>query len=112
MRAKPVRSSSRAAQARALFGAGAALRVVLRACGVRQVEIAKRIRLDTPRVSLILGSPEGARKQGKAASLKVYRTAAAMLGLSLADIPEARPFTTSEEEPPHEDRPRQASNAH
>ena len=57
-----LRLAKRTLHARALLAAGASLRSVLRECGVRQVGIARRARLDAPRVSLILGSPAGATR--------------------------------------------------
>lgn len=107
--------AQRTAKARALLAVGARLRTVLRECGISQVTIARRARLGIPRVSLILGSPDAARKQGRDATEKVYRTAAALLGLLVAAIPEYDALDGKE--PVHEHRspsngpPRRAATA-
>lgn len=92
----------RAALAKRLLSAGASLQAVLVQCGIRQADVMRAAGLHReprryqPRVSHILarptapGSEQGARREGTALRLRVYRAAAKLLGVDLPDIPEAR----------------------
>lgn len=82
--AKPVRGDL----ARRMLAEGVPLRDVLKACGVRQVRIARTTRRTSASVSRILGSDAWARKEGRKNAEAVYRAAAAALGLTLEAVPE------------------------
>lgn len=92
----PVTAKDRATLARALLAAGAPLKSVLAACNIRQQAVVQASGLAQSRVSRILSKPtvtwqdQGARREGREATLRVYRTAAKLLNISLHDIPEAK----------------------
>lgn len=96
---------ARAGLARAMFAQGASLRDVIKGCGIRQQVLVQASGLAQSRVSRILARPtddweaQGARREGPAATLRLYRVAAKVLGVQLEEIPEAKQLLAERRRP-------------
>lgn len=80
------------AQARKLFKAGASARSVMLDAGIRQSELAKWVGLPQSRIGDILAGRRVGGPAGRGMAHTIYDQIAFQLGISMTDIPEARPY--------------------
>lgn len=79
-------------QARKLFRAGASARAVMLDAEIRQSSLADAVNLPTSRVGDVLAGRRVSGPRGREMARLIYDTIAGQLGITIEDIPEARPY--------------------